>query len=304
MSLGETKSEMSNSGGDLMRWATYASLGTAGILIVFTLGAWVVTGSVALLSTLIDALTDAVSSAVNMWAVRQALMPPDMEHRFGHGKAEPLAGLGQAAFTLGSGAFLMIEAADRFVHPVPLMRSDIGIAVMVLAIVLTLVLVQFQRYVIGRTKSVAISAASVHYVGDIVINVSVIVSMLLVTELGWTFIDPLFAIGVSVFLMWNAKQIAIESLEMLMDKELPELQRNDLRTIAMGHVGVIDVHDLRTRLSGQQGFVQLHLEMDATMSLMRAHQIGDEVERAITEAYPNFEVIVHHDPVEMSTRPC
>ena len=297
MSYSGDKSGAQLSGEYLMRWATYASFGTAVTLIVITLGAWAITGSVALLSTLVDALTDAVSSVVNMWAVRQALMPPDMEHRFGHGKAEPLAGLGQAAFTLGSGVFLLIEAADRFVHPVPLMRSDIGIAVMVIAIILTLALVQFQNYVVRRTKSVAISAASTHYIGDILINVSVIVSMVIVTLFGWTFVDPLFAVFVSVFLMWNARSIAAESLEMLMDRELPEPQRNDLRTIAMGHVGVLDVHDLRTRQSGQRGFIQIHLEMDGTIPLSRAHEIGDEVERAIVEAYQNFEVIVHHDPV-------
>ena len=297
MSLNVDKAGIQRSGDNLMRWATYASFGTAVTLIVITLGAWAITGSVALLSTLVDALTDAVSSVVNMWAVRQALMPPDMEHRFGHGKAEPLAGLGQAAFTLGSGVFLLIEAADRFVHPVPLIRSDIGIAVMVIAIILTLALVQFQNFVVRRTKSVAISAASTHYIGDILINLSVIVSMGIVTLFGWTFIDPMFAVFVSVFLMWNARIIAAESLEMLMDRELPEPQRNDLRTIAMGHVGVLDVHDLRTRQSGQRGFIQIHLEMDGTMPLSRAHEIGDEVERAIVEAYQNFEVIVHHDPV-------
>ena len=121
--------------------------------------------------------------------------------------------------------------------------------------------------------------------------------MLVVSTFGWTFVDPLLAVAVSGFLMWNAKTVAMESLEMLMDKELPDHERNNLRILAIGHLGVKNVHDLRTRLSGQNGFIQLHLEFDGSMSLMRAHDIGDEVERSIMEAYPNFEVTIHQDPV-------
>lgn len=283
-------------GGTLMRWATYASVATATVLIVAKLAAWAMTGSVALLSTLIDSVLDAAASLINLWAVAHALTPADREHRFGHGKAEPLAGLGQAAFILGSGGLLLIEAADRFFHPVAVTRGGVGIAVMVFSVVLTLALVRFQKYVVSRTSSVAISADSLHYAGDVLINGSVIVSLLIVMTVGWSWVDPLFAVAIAGYLMWNAWQIARQSFDMLMDRELPEEDRERIRVIARSHPEVRNLHDLRTRLSGQQGFIQLHLELDANLPLYKAHDIADEVEKAIMDAFPNFEVIIHQDP--------
>ncbi|MBF0394611.1 MAG: cation diffusion facilitator family transporter, partial [Alphaproteobacteria bacterium] len=254
----------------LMRWATYASAGTAATLIAIKLAAWTMTGSVALLSTLIDSVIDAAASLVNIWAVRHALMPMDQHYRFGRGKAEPLAGLGQAAFIVGAGMFLLIEAADRALHPTTIVQGEVGIVVMVISIILTLALVKFQRHVIRRTESVAISADSLHYAGDVLINLSVIVSMLLSMWFGWGYADPIFAAAIAGFLIWNARAIAIRSLKVLMDRELPDQERQSIRMIAMSHQDVRNVHDLRTRQSGIHGFIQLHLELDGEMSLNHA----------------------------------
>ena len=229
------------------------------MLIAIKLAAWVATGSVALLSTLIDSTLDLAASALNLMAVRHALVPADDDHRFGHGKAEALAGLGQAAFVVGSGGFLLAEAGNRVAHPQPISHGEWGIAVMVFSIVATLALVWFQRMVAKRTNSLAISADSLHYTGDLLINASVIVSLLLAAGTGWPLADPLFAIGIAVWLMINAWQIAKLSLDTLMDKEMPEAERERIRAIVAAHPGVQSHHDLRTRTSGRQGFIQLHL---------------------------------------------
>ncbi|KAF0222544.1 MAG: Co/Zn/Cd cation [Rhodospirillaceae bacterium] len=281
----------------LMRLATYASVATATTLIVAKLAAWAMTGSVAILSTLIDSALDAAASLVNLWAVRHALTPADHDHRFGHGKAEPLAGLGQAAFILGSGALLMVEAVKRFFQPEEVTQGFIGIGVMVFSIAMTLALVMFQKYVLTRARSVAIAADSLHYSGDILINGSVIISLGAGMALGWTFLDPLFAIAIALFLLWNAWGIAIGSMDMLMDRELSEDERARIIDIAKSHDDVLGLHDLRTRLSGQIGFIQMHLELDPLLPLIRAHAIADGVEKAIEAAFPNFEVIIHQDPV-------
>lgn len=288
-----------NDGARLMTLATYASVATACTLIVVKLAAWGMTGSVALLSTLIDSTLDAAASLINLWAVRHALTPADHEHRFGHGKAEPLAGLGQAAFILGSGALLLAQAVNRLQHPVAVTNADIGTAVMVFSIVLTVVLVRFQKYVLERTNSVAISADSLHYTGDVLMNGAVIVSLLLGRFLGWTFADPLFAIGIGAYLLWNAWAIARNSMDMLMDRELPEEDRARIRDITLGIADVRGMHDLRTRLSGQQGFIQLHLALDDHLTLARAHTIADQVEKAIVEAFPHCDVLIHQDPVSL-----
>jgi ferrous-iron efflux pump FieF len=279
-----------------MRLATYASTGVAGLLIAIKLAAWIATGSVALLSTLIDSCIDLAASVVNLMAVRHALVPADHEHRFGHGKAEALAGLGQAAFIIGSGGLLLVEAASRLARPAAIEHEDWGIAVMVVAIVATVALVWFQRAVIRRTGSTAIAADSLHYAGDVAINGSVIVSLLLAQGPGWVWADPLFALAIALWLLVNAWQIMKGSLDSLMDRELPDADRDIIRAIARSHPDVGGLHDLRTRTSGRQGFIQMHLELAPDLTLIQAHRIADEVESAIRERFPAFEVIIHEDP--------
>jgi cation diffusion facilitator family transporter len=283
----------------LMRLATYASVATASLLIVIKLAAWGLTGSVALLSTLIDSTLDAAASLVNLWAVRHALTPADEEHRFGHGKAEPLAGLGQAAFILGSGALLLAQAAHRLQQPVEVARADLGMAVMAVSIVATIALVRFQKYVLERVSSVAISADSLHYTGDVLMNGAVIVSLGLGWAFGWSWADPVFAIAIALFLMGSAWRIALASLDMLMDRELPPGDRLKIERIALAQPEVRGMHDLRTRLSGQQGFIQLHLALDDALPLVQAHAIANRVEKAIKAAFPHCDVLIHQDPVSV-----
>ncbi len=283
----------------LMRLATYASVAVAAVLILAKFGAWVMTDSVSLLSTLIDSLMDVAASLINLFAVRHALQPADREHRFGHGKAEPLSGLAQAAFISGSAAFLLIEAGERMFNPKTIENSDIGLATMVFAICATVILVIFQKYVVRRTGSVAIGADSLHYQADVLVNASVIVSLLLATELGWTTADPLFAIGIAAYIVWGAWRIARRALDQLMDHELPPEDRQRIYAIAANRAGVSDLHDLRTRTSGTQVFIQLHLEMDGKMTLREAHEISDQVMFDVQSAFPNAEVLIHADPEEL-----
>lgn len=280
----------------LMKMATYAAVATALILAAIKIGAWWMTDSVAMLSSFIDSLLDGIASLINLFAVRQALQPADAEHRFGHGKAEPLAGLMQAAFVSGSAVLLVVEAVTRFIEPVVVRQNQVGIGVMIASIALTLVLITFQKYVIRKTKSVAITADSLHYAGDVMINAAVILALVLSLVLGWTWIDPLFGLGIALFLISNAYRIARESLDLLMDREFEPEEREEILTIARSHPKVYDAHDLRTRSSGLQRFIQLHLEMDRTLTLIKAHAIADQVESRIRKAFPNAEVIIHQDP--------
>jgi ferrous-iron efflux pump FieF len=280
----------------LMRRATYASAGVVSILVCAKTGAWVVTDSVSVLSSLLDSLLDAAASLVNLLAVRHALTPADREHRFGHGKAEPLAGLAQAAFIAGSSVLVVLEALNRVATPSRLAHAEIGIAVMVLAIVLTIGLVAYQRHVIRSTGSVAIDADSLHYQGDLLLNGSVIVSLGLSMWLGWRLLDPLFAVAIAGFLLHSAWAISRKSLDRLMDRELPDADRDRLRAIALAHPEVRVVHDLRTRSSGPSLFIQFCVDIDGGMSLRQAHDVTDAVEREILSAYPNAEVIIHQEP--------
>ena len=283
----------------LMRAATHASVSVAVVLVVAKLGAWLVTDSVSLLSTLLDSLLDAVASAVNLLAVHHALQPADSEHRFGHGKAEPLAGLAQAAFISGSALFLIVQAGQRFLHPRAVVNPEVGYGVLAVSIALTVALVIFQKYVVRRTGSVAIGADSLHYQTDILVNASIVVSLLLSSRLGWWAADPLFALAIAGYILKGAVGIGLKAYNLLMDRELPEADRRRIREIAVAVPGVLGVHDLRTRSSGPQVFIQLHLELRDDTPLDAAHAVSEQVDRALIAAYPRAEILVHPDPVSL-----
>jgi ferrous-iron efflux pump FieF len=297
MATGTTVSLMHGPAADrLRRTATYASVAVAAILIAVKFAAWLETGSVALLSSLVDSLLDAAASLLNLVAVRHAMSPADREHRFGHGKAEPLAVLGQSAFITGSALLLLAEAVRRLIWPTAVANPPAGIAVMIFSIVATIGLVFYQRYVLRRTGSIAIIADELHYRSDLVLNLSVIAALVLGSALDQPILDPLFGAAIGVWIVYSAARLARLSLFQLMDHELSDDEREKIREIAQSHPEVAAAHDLRTRAAGPTAFIQLHLEMDGGISLKRAHEISDEVEAKLRAAYPNAEVIIHQDP--------
>ncbi|MGE5270851.1 MAG: cation diffusion facilitator family transporter [Thiohalocapsa sp.] len=282
--------------------ATYASLAVALVLIALKFAAWIGTGSVALLSSLVDSLVDAVASLVNFVAVRHASTPADREHRFGHGKAEPLAALGQSAFLIGSAMLLMAEAIRRLVEPQPVVNPPAGIAVMLVSTVVTVVLVLYQRHVVAQTGSLAVGADELHYRGDVVLNLAVTATLLAGHWLAVPLLDPLFGGAVGVWIIYSAVKIARLSLTQLMDRELPDGERARIRAVAEGHPEVKAVHDIRTRVAGPTAFIQLHIEMDGAMNLLQAHEISDDVEARLQAAFPHAEIIIHEDPAGIEER--
>jgi ferrous-iron efflux pump FieF len=283
----------------LLRLATYASSATALVLVVAKLASWLATDSVSLLASLIDSCMDALASLILLFAVRYALRPADEDHRFGHGKAESLAGLGQSLFVLMSGCFLVYRALDRLVHPAPLENTTIGVAVMVFAIVATLALLTLQSYVIQQTGSIAIKADALHYKTDLLTNVGVLAALGANALFGARRADPFVALTIGAYILYSAWDIGQEAVQLLMDRELPEGERRRIAALAQQHAEVRGVHDLRTRRSGRSIFIQLHLEMDGRLSLRQAHAVADEVRDNIEAVYQNAEVIIHQDPVSV-----
>ncbi len=282
----------------LMRWATYASTATALVLILGKLVAWWLSDSLSLLGSLMDSGLDLIASLINLFAVRHALEPPDPEHRFGHGKAEAIAGLAQAAFIAGSAVFLALEAVWRLRRPQPLDEAQAGMAVMLLSIVLTALLVAFQRHVVRATGSTAVAADSLHYKTDLLMNLGVLAALFLAGH-GIRLADPVFALLIAGYIFRSAWQIARDALDHLMDRELGEEERARIKAIVRAHPEVRGMHDLRTRRAGNTIFVQLHLELDDHLPLVEAHRISDEVELAIRKAFPHAEVIIHEDPASI-----
>ncbi len=279
-----------------MTTATILAVAVASLLVVIKAIAWIATGSVSILGSLIDSLLDTFASLVNFFAVRHSLTPPDTEHRFGHGKAEALAGLAQFAFMSGSATFLLLESARRVIWLEPLTQTSIGYVVIIISMVLTIGLVAFQKFVVRKTKSLAVSADELHYRGDILMNLAVLVALALTTYGGFLAADAIFGIGIAIYLGFAAAKILLRSFDELMDKELEDADRKIIRDIVEADPDVISVHDLRTRKAGMNSFIQLHLELEPNMSLLEAHEVSDRVELEIRKAFPSSDVIIHQDP--------
>ena len=245
----------------LMRRATNLAVAAAALMIVGKLGAWLATDSVSILSSLADSVMDVLASLINLYAVRQALQPPDREHRFGHGKAEPLAGLGQALFISASAIFLIVEAVGRILEPEPIARAPVGIGVMVFATIVTTALVTYQRRVVRLTGSTAIRADALHYASDILMNIGVIAALALAMTVGWGLADPIIALVIAAVIIHAAVRVARSAIQQLMDREFPEQDRERIRQIVLEHPDVLNCHDLRTRRSGIDSFIQVHVEM-------------------------------------------
>ena len=283
--------------GTMMRRVALAAVCTATFLVVLKAVAFILTDSVAMMASLADSALDVFASFINLLAVRHALTPADAEHRFGHGKAEPLAGLAQSAFIAGSSAFLVIESVDRMIAPRPVAHGTAGLIVMGVSIAVTVVLVIAQQFVVRRTGSIAIGADRLHYVSDILVNAGVAIGILLATSFGILIADPIVGLLVAAMLAVGVWHVFRQSYDQLMDHELPDEDRAHIRAIALRHPDVRDMHDLRTRAAGVRCFIQLHIEMDPAFSLMRSHGVADDVEAAIQAAFPNAEIIIHQDPV-------
>lgn len=279
----------------LLRLATGAALATALTLALVKAVAWWLSGSVSLLAGLTDSLLDGAASLLNLIAVHYSLRPADDDHRYGHGKAEALAGLGQALFISVSAVLVAIHGVQRLLDPQPLGDTDAGIAVMVLSIVLTAVLLLFQRHVVRTTGSTAIHADSLHYRSDLLLNASILVALLLAGA-GLLWLDAAFGIGIAGIILWSALGIVREAAAVLMDEELAPQHTERMHALACGVPDVLGAHDLRTRRSGTLWFVQMHVELPAELTLEEAHARCEAVSAAIRAEFPQSDVLVHADP--------
>jgi ferrous-iron efflux pump FieF len=292
--MSDTHSHARNA--DLMRRAAIASLTVSVLLVGIKAFAYFASHSVAMLASMADSALDLFTSSLNLFAIRSALTPADREHRFGHGKAEPLAGLAQAAFITASALFVAVQAVQRLLNPQPVENSAQALLVMAVSIACAMALIVYQRRVVAKTHSLAVHADATHYLADLASNIGVVVAIVLAAGLGWQLADPVIAILVALVMLSTALGVGRTSLDQLMDRELPDADRARIGRIVLAHDKVKSLHELKTRTAGLTTFVQVHIEMDPHMRLSEAHAISDAVEHAILNAYPGAEVIIHQDP--------
>ena len=247
----------------LIKRATLSAVLISVFLIIIKLLTCWFTGSMSLFASLLDSSIDLLASGLNFFLVRYALKPADDDHTFGHGKAESLAALAQSTFIIGSATILLISSIKSIIHPEAIASPLLGIAVSVISVIVTGVLVLYQKYVIKQTKSKAIEADMLHYSSDMFMNIAVIVAL---------------------FLSWYGITYA---------------DNQKICEIVCSYSNVHGFHDLKTRQAGPLKFIQLHLELDDDMPLIKAHAVADAIEKHIAQEFAPATVIIHQDPVSV-----
>ena len=272
------------------------SVATAAVLIVVKAVAWQASGSVAILASLSDSALDLVASLITLFAVRYAEAPPDAEHRFGHGKAEAFSSLMQGGLVFASGALIGREAIVSWLNPRPVENGLAGVVVMAISIVLTLALITAQTRVVKASGSIAISGDRAHYAADLASNAVALVGVGAAAWLGLSWIDAAAGLIVALWLIWGAIGVFREASAQLMDRELPDSERERIVALATADPRVLGVHQLRTRASGPYVHIQMHADLAADISLAEAHSIIVAAENRVLEAFPSADLIIHPDP--------
>ena len=279
----------------LVTSAAIAATVLACVLLVVKTIAWWYTGSVSVLAALVDSLVDVAASFTNLLVVRYALQPADDDHTFGHGKAESLAALAQSMIICGSALFLFLTSIQHLITPGQLRAPVIGVVVAICALASTLILVLFQRWVVSKTHSQAIRADMLHYQSDVMMNGAIALALIL-SWYGVSYADALFAFGIGIYILISAIRMGYEAVQSLLDRALPEDDRQQIIRLVTQWPGVCGAHDFRSRQSGATKFIQLHLERADDLPLRAAQDRADGLEKALKDIFPAADVIIHQDP--------
>jgi cation diffusion facilitator family transporter len=284
---------------NLTQRAAWASVAAA--LVLVGLKAWgqTASGSAALLASLADSALDLVASVVTLLSVRYAASPPDAEHRFGHGKAEALAGVFQAGLVALSAVLIAWTAIDRLIAPRPLQQEGVALTVMAVSLLVTGALVAYQSWTVRRTGSIATKGDRAHYLADFASNAAALVGIVLATRLGWLQADALAGLFVAAWLAHGAWGVASEAADHLLDREAPDETRARIRALALADPAILGVHDLRTRMSGPWLHVQMHVDVESGLTLVAAHALVVAAEARIRGEFPGADILIHPDPVDL-----
>jgi cation diffusion facilitator family transporter len=281
---------------------TCASLG----LVALKTFAGLMSGSVAVLASALDSLLDSLVSLINAFAVRGAEKPRDHDHNYGHGKLEGVAALFEGLFILGSAGYVLWRAMEKFLNPRPIPTGglDLAMGVMVFSMLSAAAIVAYLRHEGRKTRSLVLEADTLHYRTDVWSNGAVLAGMLVIRVTGWQAADAIVAAGIGLYIAWAALPLFRKSLDMLMDRALPDDVSAEILEIARSHSELVNgVHELRTRRSGEINFVELHLVFNEQIPLGRAHRVADEIEARIRALEKSkWSVNIHLDPVDDSYR--
>jgi len=285
-----------NNGKSAILFASLWGLGTAVFLSVIKSVAFFQSSSASVMATMIDSFVDVIISLILFFALRYSLRPADNDHRYGHGKMEGVASLFQGALMAAAGLFVVFESFNRFASPVEVTDHSLAMIIIVIAMILSLVVLWVQKRALNKENSLILQADFAHYKTDIFLNASVIFALAFQYYDGPLWIDPVMAIFIAGYFFFTSYTVTKTSIDILMDKELPDKTRQHIFDMANTHEGILGMHDLRTRDCGKHYHISFDVELDKTLSLEAAHDIVRALDEKIMAQYPNAEIIIHMDP--------
>ncbi len=282
--------------GKLIKSAIWASIVLATVLTVGKFAVWIFSGSETMLASFIDSLMDGFGAVITMFAVRFSLEPPDMEHNYGHGKAEAIAGLIQGLIVALTVVLVIWHSIEKLIEPQALQYTVWAIVITALSMLLEFGVICYQHKIINLTKSAAVKADNIHIKADFLFNCGVLLSLVIVEFTGYVRFDSIFAIVLALLILYGAYKIVLTSTKILLDHKLPQHIIDDIKSIVDSTPEIISVHGFRTRQAGKIYFIQMHVVMNDSATLLEVHQVTDSVEDRIKSKYSNVDVIIHVEP--------
>lgn len=282
--------------------ATLISTIVAFLLVTFKLSVGIISGSVAVLASAIDSLLDMVVSLFNYFALHNSDKEPDENFNFGRRKLEPLAAVIEGTIISLSALFILYSAISKMVQGSIIEHLNISIGVMIASLIITAGLVFFLNHVAKKTGNMVIQADALHYKTDLLSNGAILVSLVFISFTEYTFIDPLLGIGISVYMIYSAFPLIKEGILMLLDAALDSNSVANINKLLNSQFDISSHHDLRTRQSGSEIYISVHVVFSISTSLYDAHMVGDRIELAFKNLFPENTVysLIHLDPYDDS----
>ena len=263
--------------------------------------AWYISSSASILASLSDSSLDAFASTINLFAIYYALKPADEEHKFGHGKIESIAALFQGIIIAVSAILLLFYTLEKFKNPQIPKQINLSIYLMIIISFFTTILVLWQNYVVKKTNSLAIKADSLHYKTDLLINISIIVALIL-SSFELVYIDAIFSFFIACYILKSCKEIIQKAIDTLLDKEIDKTQLDKIKNVLNKNKKILGYHELKTRNSGTDIFIQVHIELNDNITLIKAHEIADEIENSLAQEIKRSITTIHMDPISVVTK--
>lgn len=285
--------------------AAVLSLATGVGILALKVAAYLVTGSVALLSDAAESVVNVIAANIALISLVVAVWPPDDRHQYGHAKAEYVSGATEAAMIGVAGLVIVAAAAHRLIRPQPLERLPLGLALLAVAGLANLAVAGVLLRVSRAQRSIALEASAKHLLSDVLTSVGVFAGIGLVMLTGWTPLDAIAAIAVGLNIIWMGLALDRRSLGGLMDARLPAGDEAKIHAILEAHRNeIVEYHALRTRQAGADRFLDLHLVLHRTLSVGQAHDLTDDLEQHVGEALPGTDVTIHVEPCAAACPRC